>query len=293
MKTRIKESLGEKVFLTIVVAFLILSIIICLYPFIYVVSMSISDPIYVAQQSVWFLPKGFSTKAYETVFQNKEVWRSYYNTIWYTVVGTALNIFMTVITAYPLSRKGFSGRKPFNLFMIFTMFFSGGLIPLFILINSIKIYDTKWAIVLPAALSAWNVIITKTFFQSIPESLQESAKIDGCNDLGVLFRIILPLSMPIIAVVGLFSAVGFWNSYFSALIYLPNAANHPLQMYLMKVVIQNSSELMGAAKGMNRSMVGSQIKYAIIIVSILPIVCVYPFLQKYFIKGVMIGAVKE
>lgn len=292
MSTKIRESFNERAFMLIIYLMIIISIIITLYPFIYVISVSFSDPIYVAQQSIKFLPKGFSLQAYKTVFENKEIWRSYYNTVWYTVVGTGLNIVMTVMTAYPLSRKNFSGKKVFTLFMTFTMFFSGGMIPLFLVINNLKIYDTKWAIVLPSAISVYNVILTRTFFQSIPDSLEESAKIDGCNDIGILFKIMMPLSKPIIAVIGLFSAVGFWNSYFPSIIYQPNSINHPLQVYLMRVVIQNSLELMGTAKGAQRSMIGAQVKYAIIIVSILPIICVYPFLQKYFVKGVMIGAIK-
>lgn len=293
MAKKINESFGEWVFLKIIYVFVIMAIAATLYPFIYVISMSISEPKYVIQQSVWLFPKGFSTEAYQVVFQNKNIWQSYYNTIWYTLIGSGLNIFMTIITAYPLSRKGFSGKRFFTFFMVATMFFSGGLIPMFLLIKNLGLYDTKWAIVLPAALSAWNVIIARTFFQSIPESIQESAQIDGCSDIGILFKIILPLSMPIIAVIGLFSAVGFWNSYFSALIYLPSPGNHPLQMYLMKVLIQNSEELAGSARGMSRTLIGAQLKYAIIIVSVLPIVSVYPFLQKYFMKGVMIGAIKE
>lgn len=294
MKIAPRESTGEKIYLGIIVFLIILSMFITLYPFIFVVSSSISDPIYVIQQSIWFLPKGFSLQAFKTIFQRNDIWISYYNTIWYTVVGSALNIFMTVFTAYPLSKRTFSGKKFFTIYMTITMFFSGGLIPTFLLINSLGLYNTRWAIVLPAALSAWNVIVTRTFFQSIPESLQESAKIDGCTDMGILFKIVLPLSMPIIAVIGLFSAVGFWNEYFSASIYLKDPKLQPLQLYLLQIVLQNSPQLLGdIARSFERTALGPQLKYAIIVVSILPIICVYPFLQKYFIKGVMIGAIKE
>lgn len=290
---KIKEAIGEKVFVSIVMAFLILSIVVTLYPFIYVASMSISEPKYVVQQSVWLVPKGFSIGAYKMVFENKEVWQSYYNTIWYTAVGTIINVIMTVIAAYPLSRKTFFARKFFMFFIVATMFFSGGMIPAFLLIKNLHLYDTRWAIVLSAAISTWNVIITRTYFHTIPDSLQESAKIDGCNDIGILFRIVMPLALPITAVVGLFCAVGFWNSYFAALLYLPSAKYHPLQLYLMKIVIQNSQQFMGATQGYERTLYAAQLKYAIIIVAVLPIICVYPFLQKYFVKGVIIGAIKE
>jgi putative aldouronate transport system permease protein len=293
-RNTIKESKSERIFLGVVVSILILSIIITLYPFIFVISSSISDPLYVIKQEIWFLPKGFSLKAYATVFENKEIWMSYFNTIWYTVVGAALNIFITVVTAYPLAKKNFSGRKVITLLITFTMFFSGGLIPLFIIVNKLKLYDTRWAIVLPAAASAWNILIAKMFFQSIPEGLQEAAKIDGCSDIGTLFKVVVPLSMPIIAVIGLFSAVGFWNDYFTPMIFLQNPKYQPLQLYMMQIVINNSPQLLGeTARSMQRTSLGPQLKYAIIIISVLPIVCVYPFLQKYFNKGVMIGGIKE
>lgn len=293
-KNKIKESRGEQIFLNAIVVFLVLTIIITLYPFIFVISSSISNPLYVIKQEIWFLPKGFSLKAYQTVFENKDIWMSYYNTIWYTAVGAALNIFITIITAYPLSKKGFSGRKVITMLITFTMFFSGGLIPLFLIVNKLKLYDTRWAIVLPAAASAWNILIARMFFQSIPEGLQEAAKIDGCSDIGTLFKIVVPLSMPIIAVIGLFSAVGFWNDYFTPMIFLQNPKFQPLQLYMMQIVINNSPQLLGeTARSMQRTSLGPQLKYAIIIISILPIICVYPFLQKYFIKGVMIGGMKE
>jgi putative aldouronate transport system permease protein len=289
---KVKEAASEKLFLGFIVLMLILTIATTLYPFIYVISMSVSNPVYVIQQSVWLFPKGFSMGAYKLIFENKEIWQSYYNTIWYTVIGTAINLAVTIFAAYPLSRRTFFARNYIMFFIVFTMFFSGGIIPSFMLVKYLGLYDTKWAIILPAAISTWNLIIARSFFQSIPDSLQESARIDGCNDLGILFRIVLPLSMPIIAVIGLFSAVGFWNSYFSAMIYLPSPKNHPLQIYLMKIVVQNSQQFVGASQGYERVLYTAQLKYGIIVVAVLPIICVYPFLQRYFVKGVMIGAVK-
>lgn len=289
---KVKEAASEKLFLGFIVLIMVLIIAATLYPFIYVISMSVSNPVYVVQQSVWLFPKGFSMGAYKLIFENKEIWNSYYNTIWYTVIGTAVNIAVTVTAAYPLSRRTFFARNYIMFFIVFTMFFSGGLIPTFMLVKNLGLYDTKWAIILPAAINTWNLIIARTFFQSIPESLQESARIDGSTDLGILFRIVLPLSMPIIAVIGLFSAVGFWNSYFSAMIYLPSPVNQPLQLYLIKIVVQNSQQFVGSSQGYERVLSTAQLKYGIIVITVLPIICVYPFLQKYFVKGVMIGAIK-
>jgi putative aldouronate transport system permease protein len=233
--------------------------------------------------------------AYKLVFENPDVWRAYYNTIWYTLVGTTINVFMTVIGAYPLSRKNLIGRNFFTFFITFTMFFSGGLIPSFLLIKNLGLYNTRWAMVLPGAVSAWYIIIARTYFQSsIPDGLIDAAKIDGCNDISILFRIVIPLSAPIIAVLALFYAVGHWNSFFNALLYLPDKNLQPIQIYLVRVLIQASPELIGQIQDeFARSAYFIQLKYAVIIITILPIICVYPFLQKYFVKGVMIGAIKE
>lgn len=289
---KVKEALSERLFLGFIILILIVCMAATLYPFIFVISMSISDPVYVVQQSVWLLPKGFSMGAYKMIFENKEIWNSYYNTIWYAVVGTAVNIAVTVSAAYSLSRKTFHARNFIMFFIVFTMFFSGGLIPTFMLVKELGLYDTKWAIILPAAISTWNLIITRTFFQTIPEDLIESARIDGYTDLGILVRIVLPLSLPIIAVIGLYSAVGFWNSYFPAMIYLTSPEHQPLQIYLMKIVVQNSQQFLGASQGYERVLSSAQLKYGIIVVAVLPIICVYPFLQKYIVKGVLIGAIK-
>lgn len=289
---KIKQSVGERIFMVFSIAILVLSICICLFPFIYVFSNSISDPTNVINMSVVLFPKGFSLKSYEMIFENNQVWSSYGNTILYSVVGTILNLFTTILFAYPLSRRDFCGRSFFMVFITITMFFSGGLIPLFITIQNLGIYDTYWAVLLPMGINTWNVIITRTFMQGIPTSLQESARIDGCNDLRILFSIIIPLSYPIIAVVALYSAVAFWNMYFLPMVFTPSVDLQPLQLYLMKIVIQNSSEGMGSIQGYERLLSGAQLKYSIIMVAILPIVCVYPFVQKYFIKGVMIGALK-
>jgi putative aldouronate transport system permease protein len=291
---KVVKSPGERIVDVLILLFMWFVIVITLYPFIYVISMSISDPIYAIKQEVWLLPKGFSLGAYEMCFKNPDIWRSYYNTIIYTVFGTMINIFMTTIAAYPLSRKKFVFKNVFMLGIAFTMFFGGGLIPSFLLIQKLGIYNTRWAMLIPGAVGAYYIIIARTYFETIPDSLQESAKLDGANDIMILFRIFLPLSKPIIAVLTLFYAVGHWNSYFSALLYLPNAELQPLQLYLVKILIQNQQSMLeGMTDQFERTLYAVQLKYAAIIVSILPIICVYPFLQKYFVKGVMIGAIKQ
>lgn len=292
--TVIKKSAGDKITDGLIVALMWIVMAITLYPFIYVLSMSISNPIYVIDRSVWLYPKGFSLKAYEKVFENPDIWRAYFNTVFYTVVGTSLNIIMTVLGAYPLARKSFFARKQVMLFIVVTMFFSGGLIPLFILIQNLGIYNTRWAVILPGLVSAFLIIITRTFFQSIPESLHESAKLDGAGEFKTLTRIVIPLSMPIIAVLALFYAVGHWNSFLPAMMYLPDARLQPLSLYLVKVLIQNSANMLeGMVDQYDRAMFTVQLKFSMIIVAVVPILAVYPFLQKYFVKGVMIGSLKE
>lgn len=292
--TAIRYGASDKAF--DITNYILLAIIsfLMLYPFIYTLSMSISNPIYAVQNVIKLLPKGFSIESYKLVFRDSEVWESYYNTLWYTGVGTLINVFFTVLSAYPLSKKRFFLRNTLMIYVAITMFFSGGLIPGFILISQLGLYGTRWAIVLPGAISAWNLILARTFFEGIPESLDEAAFIDGATHTRTLISIYLPLSMPIIAVLTLFYAVGHWNSYFSALLYLPDKALHPMQLYLRKVLTLGNTDTIGSqmAIGFERSLATMQLKYTVVIVTILPIICVYPFLQKYFVKGVMIGAIK-
>lgn len=288
-----KESKGDQIWLVFVRIICLFAAIITLYPFVYVASMSISDPKYVLSQEIWLFPRGFSLEAYKMIFANPLIWKYYYNTLWYAVVGTSLNVVLTILGGYPLSRIRFSFRKSILLFIGFTMFFSGGLIPLFILVRNLGLYNNRLALILPGAVSAYYIIVARTFFQyNIPESLTESAFIDGANDFQVLINIVIPLSKPIIAVLVLFYAVGHWNGYFNAMIYLPNPDIQPLQLYLVRVLIDASSEILMGVEGAGRSLHSIQIKHATIIVAILPIICTYPFLQKYFVKGVMIGAIK-
>lgn len=279
----------------IIIAFVLALIgMICIYPLLYVLSMSISNPIRIAKETLWLFPKGFSVLAYRKVFENPQIWRCYYNTIWYALVGTTINVTLTVMLAYPLARSDFRARH-FLMFMVtFTMLFSGGLIPLYILVNKVGIFNTRWALVLPTAIAAWNTIITRSFFQGHPDSLAESAKLDGANDMVILVRIILPISQAIIAVLTIFYAVFHWNSFFPALIYLPDSKLHPLQLFLMKLLIQNDTAMMeeGIEEALDKLFVAQQLKYAAIMITVAPIIMIYPFMQKHFVKGVMIGAIK-
>lgn len=266
---------------------------IAVYPLLYTFSMSISRPIDVLNRTVWLLPKGFYLGSYRLVFQDPNLLQSYYNTLWYTVVGTALNIVLIMLAAYPLARRSFSLRQPLIIFIVITMFFNGGLIPLFILVSNLGLYDTRWAIVIPTAIAAWYVFISKTYLQTIPESLIEAAQIEGSNDIWILIRIVSPLAKPLIAVLVLFCAVGHWNDYFWPLVFLQSSKLYPIQIFLRRtLILLTQTQVRGMDFGLQRSMALEQFKYASIIVSVAPILVIYPFLQKYFVQGVMIGALK-
>ena len=289
-----RMSLIDKVYVIMAYLLVLFIVIITAYPIIYIVSASISNQDAVVRGEIWLLPKGINFGAYKIVTDTAEIWRSYANTIWYVVVGTIFSLFMTTITAYPLSRKKFAGRNLVMLLIAFTMFFSGGLIPSYLLVKSLNLINHRLALIIPGALSAWNIILMRTFFQSLPEEMFEAAHIDGCSEIKTLSRIVLPLSKPIIAVMVLFFAVGQWNSFFGALIYLNDTKLYPLQMVLRKILIQYDSTAMLKSGGDIDKLrqVGECIRYATIVVATLPILCVYPFLQKYFVQGVMIGAIK-
>lgn len=291
-----KRDKSELVFLAAVYIFIILCTFIALYPMVYTLSMSISGAEHVAKNDIFFLPKGFSLQAYKMVFEDKEIWGAYANTLWYTVVGTVSSVVLTLISAYPLSRRKFFLRKKLMLFVMFTLYFNGGMIPMFLLINNIGLYNTRWACIFPYLISAWNLIVCRSFLESIPETLEEAASIDGASPYRTFWQIYMPLSKPIIAVMTLFYAVGQWNAYFAAMMYLPDSSLHPIQMYLRKILIlSNAQSSMGSSSmgGFERSLATQQLKYAVIIVTILPILVIYPCVQKYFVKGVMVGSIKE
>ncbi len=266
--------------------------LVTLYPFLYVIFASVSDPVeLMSNASLLFMPQGFSLEAYVKVFQNPSIYRGYMNTIFYVTVGTALNVLATCMAAYVLSRKQFMLRRFFTMMFIFTMYFSGGLIPGYLLIKDLGLINSRLALIVPTAISTFNLMIMITGFEGIPQSLEESARIDGAGDWVILFRIIMPLAKPTIMVILLYYAVGHWNSWFNAMIYLRDSEKMPLQIFLRDILTRSQLGAMAGQTDMED--VGMTIKYATIIVSTAPILCIYPFIQKHFVKGVMIGAVKE
>ncbi len=271
-----------------------------LYPFLYVVYASISDPVLlVRNEGILLAPLGFTLEGYKLVFQNPNIYTGYLNTFIYVTAGTVVNLLMTSIGAYVLSRKDLLLKKGLMLLITFTMFFGGGLIPSFLLVNSLGMMNTRLALIIPGAISTWNLIVMRTSFAEIPVSLEESAKLDGANDIQVLFRIILPVSKAVIAVMALFYAVGHWNSWFSASIYLRDRKLFPLQLILQEILIKNDASMLGNASAQqlqdintNKAWYRTLIQYCTIVVATGPILCIYPFIQKYFVKGVMVGSIK-
>ena len=295
--TKIKRAKGDLVFDTINTLLLVLVMLVVLYPLYFIVIASFSDPLEVLSGHVVFFPKKVSLEAYKMVFRDAQILTGYRNTIFYTLLGTAVNIVLTVLAAYPLSRRDLAGRKFFTVMLAVTMFFSGGLIPTYLMVsNTLHLLDTIWAMILPGAISVWNVIIVRTYFQtSIPPELSEAAMVDGCSDFMLLAKVILPLSMPVLAVMVLFYGVAHWNSFFNALIYLNDKALYQLQLILRSILVQNtmSEDMLAEVDSLaNRQVMAETIKYALIVVASAPIIAVYPFLQKYFVKGIMVGAIK-
>ncbi|WP_212972789.1 carbohydrate ABC transporter permease [Bacillus sp. J14TS2] len=289
------QTIGDKIFGAINNTLLFILLLLVLYPLIFVVSASISNPLLVANGELWLFPKELTLIGYQKVFQNRDILTGYLNTILYTTVGTLINLFLTTLGAYPLSRRDFYGKNLIMFFLVFTMFFSGGLIPTYLVIKNLDMLNTFWALVIPNAVAVFNLIIMRSFFQSnIPREIEEAAEIDGCSDFQILRRVVLPLSTPIIAVMILFYSVGHWNAYFDALIYLTDREKFPLQLILREILIQNSmDEMAGSGESMAQQVMYAQsIKYAVVIVANLPVLLLYPFLQKYFVQGIMVGAIK-
>lgn len=290
----IRQTKGEKIFNIINVTILFVLVIIMLYPCVHVLWASLSDSNKLMIHGGFLLyPQGFTLAAYEEVFQNQLIWSGYGNTLINLVLALVLNISLTTLGAFALSRKELMLRRPIMLMIIFTMFFSGGMIPNYILVRSLGMVDTRWALFIPTAISAYNLIIMRTSFESIPDNLIEAAKLDGAGDFTILFRVAIPVSKAVIAVMVLFYAVEQWNAWFPAFIYLKDRGLWPLQLVLREIVIANNlSDMLTGVDSAELVSVSESIKYATIVVATLPIVCVYLFLQKYFVKGVMIGAVK-
>jgi putative aldouronate transport system permease protein len=290
-----KKSLGEKTFDLSNYVLLVIGSIVFLYPLWFVLVSSFSSASAIASGSVTLWPQGFNLDAYRRVFSDDSIWRAYSNTLFYVGVGTLVNLLLTTLGAYPLSRRDLKGRTGIMLFIVFTMFFSGGLIPIYLNVRDLGLFDSRWALILPTAISAYNLIVMRTFFQTtIPDGLVESAKIEGASEYRILWSIILPLSMPVVAVMTLFYAVGHWNSWFDAMIYLQDRSLYPLQLILREILVQTqTNDMLGGVGSGDVANISETIKYATIVIATVPILVIYPFLQKYFAKGVMLGGVKE
>ena len=293
---RVSSPASDKIYYWIsgvILAFILLAVT---YPLVFILSASFSSGNAVSSGKVLLWPVDFSLEGYEAVFRNKDIWGAYLNTLFYTVLGTFINVTLVMTCAYALSRPKLRGRNFFMFLFTFTMFFSGGLIPFYILLKDLSILNTIWAMVLPGALSVYNMIIARTFIQStLPTELLEAAKVDGCSDVRFFFSFVLPLSKAVIAVIALFSAVGHWNAYFNGLIYLNNRDLYPLQIILREILIMNQVDLtmiIDPELQIANAHAAAVLKYALIVVATVPILCVYPFIQKYFVKGVMIGSLK-
>lgn len=292
-KNKIANNSKDKVFTFLCYATVAVLTLIVLYPIIYILSASVSNSNMVVQGKVWLFPVKFTMQAYEIVFSKPEIWIGYKNTIVYTFLGTMINLAMTLMCAYPLARKNLRGRGIIMFICSFTMMFSGGMIPNYILVKNLGIMNTTWAMVLPGAMSVYNMIVCRTFIESnIPGEMLEAAQIDGCSDTQFFFRMVLPLSKSIIAVLALWYGVSHWNSYMNAFLYLRESARYPLQVFLKEILIQSQHLGSEDIDVDNLNTIAETIKYAVIVVSSVPLFCVYPFVQKHFQKGVMVGSVK-
>ena len=291
-----KYTARDKAFYTINYTLVSLFFLIVLYPLVFVISASFSSPEAMSAGRVWVFPIDVTLEGYIGVFNHKAVWIGYMNSLIYMVVGTAASVIVTVFAAYPLSRKDFPGRSFFTFLFAFTMMFSGGLIPTYLLVKSVGLLNTRAAMIIPSVMGVWNVIVARTFFETtIPRDFLDASQIDGASDLRFFSNVVIPLSGPIIAVLSLFYAVGYWNAFFNALIYLNDPKLYPLQMVLRNILIQNEmqSDLYADVEElMRREGLRNLLKYSLIVVASLPVLMIYPFVQRYFVKGIMIGALK-
>ena len=303
-KRKMKDSLGDRIFISIVGIILVAFFLIVLYPLVYVVSASFSDPNAVSSGEMILWPVRPSLAAYQYIFQYKELWTGYANTIFYTVVGTVLNLLATIPCAYAISRRDMVGRGAIIVYFMVTMYVNGGLIPSYLNLNEMGMINTRWSLLLPGLVSAYNLMVARTFFaNTIPWELHEAAWLDGCSDFKTFIKVVLPLSSPIIAVLAMYYGVAHWNAYFNAMIYIRDRELYPLQVFLKEILTMGqfaeqamqdggvfTSEEMAAMT--KQAETANMIKYAVIVVSTAPMMVIYPFLQKYFAKGVMIGSVK-
>jgi putative aldouronate transport system permease protein len=284
---KIKESFGSKLFDAVNIFLMSILIIVMVYPLVYVFSASISDNAMVMSGQVVLWPKAINLIAYQRLLGNPDLWISYWNTIRYTAVQTLLSLAVTSAMAYPLAKKGLPGRPLILFLAAFTLMFGGGMIPTFLVVQNLGLLDTMWAIVLPSLVSTWYLFIMRTFFEGLPEELEDAATIDGCGTMQVFLKIVLPLSLPVLVSIGLFTAVNQWNSFFDALIYLNDRSMYPLQIMLRNIIIAGSN-----VQGEGNTDYIETLKYAMITIATVPILCVYPFIQKYFVQGTMIGGIK-
>lgn len=295
VKNKIKKSKEDKIFDFIIYSVATLLILITLYPMYFIVIASISNPTDVSSGNIIFWPKGINFRGYEQLLNYNQLWVGYKNTIIYAVLGTCMNLIANISASYALSRKNLVGKKLITFFYLVPMFFGGGLIPTYLIIKNCNMLDTRWVMILPFSVITYYIIVGRTFFaNNIPDDLWEAAQIDGCGNMTFFFKIVLPLSKAVIAVIALWSAVGHWNSYFNALIYLRSDALQPLQIVFRNILISNQtmSTMMTGTAATEARQAAELIKYGVIVVSSAPIMCMYPFVQKYFNQGVMIGAVK-
>ncbi len=296
--TQVKETTGDRIFSIVNYFVLSLVLIIVLYPLVYILSASFSDARAVTSGRVWLWPVNPTLAGYEAIFKNKLLLSGFGNSLFYTVFGTIINVVLTILAAYPLSRPDLPGRTVLTFLFFFTTIFSGGLIPTYLVVKDLGMLNTRWAMLLPVALSVWNLLIMRTYFQTtIPKELHDAAQLDGCDEFNYLVRVVLPLSGPIIAVIALFYAIGHWNSFFTALIYLNNKALWPLQLVLREVLVQNQIDP-GMLAGIDpqqlalRQQLRELLKYSLIVVATGPLLMIYPFVQKHFVRGIMLGSVK-
>jgi len=290
-KTSPRKSFSVRIGSILPTAILLGVFIITVYPFVHMLAVSISDPSEVMRNRVTIFPNGFTTVCYRLVLRNKDFLRSYLNTVIYTTVGVLINLTLTVTTAYPLSRARFSGRRFISRIIIFTMLFSGGMIPTYLVVMNMGLIDTIWGVVLPVAINTMNLMILRTAFQGIPSELEEAARIDGCNDFQTLWWVFLPLSKTILLTLGLFYGVSHWNAFFVPFLYLNSKAKYPVQILLRGLLIEGQFSDYASAWS-QETIISTTIKYTTVMVTILPIICIYPFIQRYFTKGVLVGSLK-
>ena len=294
-KVKLYRSLPDRILMTFVWVLLLFIVLIILVPILFIIASSFSDIRAVTAGKVFLWPVGFSTKSYEMIFSSPDLVRGFLNSLVYTAVGTMFSLVLTLLAGYPLSRTDLKIRKYVMVLFTITMFFNGGLIPTYMVVSKLGLIDTFWAMIIPSAMGAWNVILVKTYIQSsIPLEIFESASLDGCSDWKYFLNMVIPLSKPIIAVMVLMYAVGKWNDFFSALIYINDTKKYPLQMILRNILIVNdaSSISTSLAEQMSRAEMKTLLQYSLIIVSSVPVMILYPFIQKHFVKGVMMGSIK-